>query len=848
VLPRPRFIGRDAERALVADRLDASPLVTIVGPGGVGKTRLAVEAVAGAVVVELADLPVGADVETICGQVGFESPEAAAVALVERTPVLVLDNCEHVVDGVRAFVARFLADARAPRVLATSREPLAIPGEQVVALDALGEDDAVALFLDRAAAAGASWERSPLALAAVGDLCRRLDGLPLAIELAAARSRAFGPATLLQHVDDGLDVLRGVGAAIEMSMRLLDDDERSAFASLGVFVGTFDVGLAQVQLGTDRLRTIDLLARLVDRSLVVVSHHGASTRYRLLELLRDHAARLLVASGGWDAAKERLADGITAEAKQIVVQGVGGWTGDLLLRIDTHLRNLFVTIDWCIEHDDTPARVHTLLLPLFVACHQSRSREVLALGDRVLERWPAWSGDGRAEALAVLATAAVVSGDDERAAALGEAALGTPDATDIARVVAGRAMGFACRGSGRLDAALVHLREGRDAALRLGARSFGRELAGFEGSVLDMQGRGDDAIALLAPEIDGAIADGDAMTEAWLRMVTAAAHARARRWDDARREASLARQAAASASYSWWEGAIRRLEASVAPSWSPELWSAAIDNPVAVGSVGGLALSIRGAAAAAAHHGMDELADALDAAAPWSREVGVLPEVFPAEMAALESRRRTRSAPDPITAVAEARRLLSSGVPVEPVVVAVGQASMQRDGDAWAITWAGSSVHVRDLKGLADIARLLSQPGTEVHCLELAGGSDLGGAGPALDERAKREYQARIRSLQEDIDDARTANDLVRAERAEEELDALVTQLSEAFGLSGRARSTGSAAERARSTVTARIRAAVKRIAEVHPELGRHLDNALRTGTWCSYRPEQAVEWAVTTR
>ena len=186
MLPRPRFIGRDAERALVADRLEASPLVTIVGPGGVGKTRLAVEAVAGAVVVELADLPLGADVETICGQVGFESPEAAAVALVERTPVLVLDSCEHVVDGARAFVARFLADARAPRVLATSREPLAIPGEQVVALDALGDDDAVALFLDRAAAAGASWERSPMALAAVGDLCRRLDGLPLAIELAAA--------------------------------------------------------------------------------------------------------------------------------------------------------------------------------------------------------------------------------------------------------------------------------------------------------------------------------------------------------------------------------------------------------------------------------------------------------------------------------------------------------------------------------------------------------------------------------------------------------------------------------------------------------------------------------------
>ncbi len=116
-----------------------------------------------------------------------------------------------------------------------------------------------------------------------------------------------------------------------------------------------------------------------------------------------------------------------------------------------------------------------------------------------------------------------------------------------------------------------------------------------------------------------------------------------------------------------------------------------------------------------------------------------------------------------------------------------------------------------------------------------------------MDDRARREYRTRIRELQGEIDDARAANDPPRAERAEAELDALVQQLSAAFGLSGRARQSGSAVERARSTVTWRIRAAVKRLAEAHPELGRHLRNAVRTGTWCTYRPETAVTWRVET-
>jgi hypothetical protein len=141
---------------------------------------------------------------------------------------------------------------------------------------------------------------------------------------------------------------------------------------------------------------------------------------------------------------------------------------------------------------------------------------------------------------------------------------------------------------------------------------------------------------------------------------------------------------------------------------------------------------------------------------------------------------------------------------------------------------------------------LLGRPGQEVHCLELAGASDVGGdVGPALDATARRQYEDRIRELQAEVDDARDANDIGRAARAEDELDLLVGQLAEALGLGGRARVRGSSAERARSTVTARIRAAIGRIGAVHPSLGRPLEASVRTGTWCSYRPETDVVWDV---
>ena len=309
----------------------------------------------------------------------------------------------------------------------------------------------------------------------------------------------------------------------------------------------------------------------------------------------------------------------------------------------------------------------------------------------------------------------------------------------------------------------------------------------------------------------------------------------------------------------WWAAASLRTAAAVA-SMGPDGWAGgksrwrdALDSAARSGAVGEIALTLRAAATTALALGERDVALDLYALAPRSTAITVLSELFPEAAATLAGEARTpRSSRHLVDSLAAARALLG---PVEPVAAAPASletpgaarsGELARDGDGWRITFDGRTTRIRDMKGIVDLGTLVTRPGREVHALELMGGQDVGrAAGPALDERARRAYQDRIVELQREIDEARVDHDVLRAERAELELDALVEQLSEAFGLGGRGRSTGSSAERARTAVTYRIRAAIRRLSELHPELGRHLANAVRTGTWCSYQPETEVRWTV---
>ncbi|MDG4791765.1 LuxR C-terminal-related transcriptional regulator [Micromonospora sp. WMMD1102] len=326
-LPRPHtsLIGRAAERDLVRAKLAKEPIVTLLGPGGVGKTRLAI-AVAETVAPGLANR--GGFIDLVSVRDGFVESAVGAGLRVSQAPqqpllatitehlgdhpaLLVFDNCEHLLEPVAVLVARILAACPAVAVLVTSRERLRLPGEHTVRVDPLlHRDDAVALFRDRATAVDPRFEADT---DTVARICDRVDGMPLAIELAAARAPALGAQGLMTALNDVMRVLAGgrnldhrhrsLRAMIDWSYQLMEEPERVLFRRLAIFAGAFDLraGVAIADLG-DATVVADLLGRLVDKSLVV--NVIGTNRWRLLDTVRAYASEQLTASGDRESIKQ----------------------------------------------------------------------------------------------------------------------------------------------------------------------------------------------------------------------------------------------------------------------------------------------------------------------------------------------------------------------------------------------------------------------------------------------------------------------------------------------------------------------------------------------------------------
>lgn len=323
------MIGRASELKAVSDVLRQARLVTLTGPGGVGKTRIAVELghrqarlrADGVWLVDLASVaaPVDVAAETarvldIRGTGGDATTDVLRRNLADRDVLLLLDNCEHVLDACADLASTLLGNCPSLRILATSREPLGITGEAVRRLEPLLPEHAYRLFLERAR------ERRPELVpddgteAAILNICSRLDHLPLGIELAAARVSIMSPEEIVASLEAHPRELgrprrrapthhRSVQAAVEWSYNLLDAAEQTAFRSLAVCVGGFDADAARaVAAGM----SFDVLARLVDKSLlaVVPVRHGP-TRYRLLETIRVYASEQLTTAGEEAAARSR---------------------------------------------------------------------------------------------------------------------------------------------------------------------------------------------------------------------------------------------------------------------------------------------------------------------------------------------------------------------------------------------------------------------------------------------------------------------------------------------------------------------------------------------------------------
>jgi predicted ATPase/class 3 adenylate cyclase len=318
VASRTTFVGRDEEMDRLEHALTAAQLVTLVGPGGVGKSRLAVEIarrvlpqfVDGAFVVDVASLTVIERITDRIGEVLRVPGEGRAVTwdmtlayLSTRELVLVLNDCEHVIDSVAQIVDGILDTAYGVKLVVTSREPLNVDGEQVVSVEPLAA--APALFRDRARAAGATLPASDDTQRVIQDLCTAVDNLPLAVELLASHARSLSPAQMLEDLDRSLRAeRRGRGArwssldeTIAWSYSLLDDPLRVALRALSVIPGSFSRACGQEMMGSDaHADRRSALAQLVDKSLIVsapdVSEAGEH-RYRMLQTIRDHVSARL---------------------------------------------------------------------------------------------------------------------------------------------------------------------------------------------------------------------------------------------------------------------------------------------------------------------------------------------------------------------------------------------------------------------------------------------------------------------------------------------------------------------------------------------------------------------------
>ncbi|MET9274451.1 LuxR C-terminal-related transcriptional regulator [Kribbella sp. NPDC003557] len=314
--PGTTFVGREQDSAELTRALGSNRLVSLLGPGGVGKTRLALQVAAeiadryphGGAVVDLVPVRPGFVVAAVAEslQVTEQPPQTLTDAVLERLKrgrtLLVLDNCEHLLDDVAGLVARILTEATETAVLVTSRERLGVAGERPLQLGplALGTE-AEQLFRDRAALVAPDLaDDSQLAQ----KVCAELDGVPLAIELAAARAGSLGPDGLLAALDDRLRLLSGgrgpderhssLAHVIGWSYDLLGEDERRLFRRLGVFVGGFDLAAAAaVSPESTKSELSDLLGRLTDKSLLHRTLHAGTSRWRMLETVRVFALEQL---------------------------------------------------------------------------------------------------------------------------------------------------------------------------------------------------------------------------------------------------------------------------------------------------------------------------------------------------------------------------------------------------------------------------------------------------------------------------------------------------------------------------------------------------------------------------
>ena len=382
------FVGREREVAAVANLLTSVRLVTLTGAGGSGKTRIAAEVARsvlgrsddGVAWIELAALTDPRLLTTHIaatlgvGNIGQSPGEALREALRETDLVLVLDNCEHLVEECATFANTLLRDCPRVTILTTSREALGVPGEHawvvpVLTLPpanadftAIASSGAVRLFVDRAQAASRTFELTAANAHAVAQLCRRLDGLPLAIELAAAHARTFTPEQTLVHLEQGLlDTQRSTPGrhqtlrqTIDWSYNLLDPREQRVFQRLSVFASDFSLEAAEAVCAAadvDAGDVLNLIAALADKSLLAVRDQADEARYHLLETIRQYGQELLDGTPNGAAARARHAYFFAALIQEAEPHLITPRRPEWVTRLHRELDDIRLALSWTFTHE-----------------------------------------------------------------------------------------------------------------------------------------------------------------------------------------------------------------------------------------------------------------------------------------------------------------------------------------------------------------------------------------------------------------------------------------------------------------------------------------------------------------
>ncbi|OYD60757.1 protein kinase domain-containing protein [Rhodococcus sp. OK302] len=458
------FVGRRTELSEAKNLLSASRLVTLTGIGGVGKTRLALQVAAkaqrdfadGVWLVELGELHeeplVAAAVAATLGVRNRSSRPLQDIVvefLATRTLLLVLDNCEQVVDAVAGLVEAMLRACPQLKILTTTREPLGIGGESVLrvsplavpdpdqepSLRVLPRYDAVTLFVERAAAAVPGFELTEENRAVVTRICQRLDGLPLAIELAAARLRAMSPEQILERLDDRYALLtRGSRDAptrqqtlrwsIDWSYDLCIPEEQQLWGRLSVFAGSFELDAAEEVCGSAAALEglLDSLSSLVDKSILIREEFDTAVRFRLLETLRDYGREKIQQAGEYEVLRGRHRDWY----RQLALDAEAGWISPRQLewidRLERELPNMREALEYCFT--DNAAGVEAGLQMATALYHFSLTRGRYSEGrhwlDSFLARDAGKPTSGRIRAIYADSLLAAMQGDMLAATALME--------------------------------------------------------------------------------------------------------------------------------------------------------------------------------------------------------------------------------------------------------------------------------------------------------------------------------------------------------------------------------------------------------------------------------------------